>query len=72
MTEVSTSPLRPKLKCSFEQIEPIFDDCIAEAEKHLSEAGVDAYLEGASLICMMGRGVDPVLNYLEDMPAVAG
>lgn len=72
MTEVALSPYRPKLKCSFEQIEPIFDDCLAEAEKYLSEKGIDEYLEGASLICMMGRGVQPVLNYLEDMPAVAG
>ncbi len=68
----SQSPYREKLKCGFEQIEPVFDDCMREAEHYLSAQGVDAYLEGASLVCMIGRGVEPVLSYLEDMPTIAG
>jgi len=28
-------------------------------------------LEGASFVCMIGRGVEPALKYLEDMPAIA-
>ncbi|MCP3866941.1 MAG: VWA domain-containing protein [Gammaproteobacteria bacterium] len=37
----------------------------------LSEKGVKDYLDGASLICMIGRGAEPVLTYLEEMPQVA-
>ncbi len=69
--EQAQSPYREKLTCGFEQIEPVFDDCLIEAQRYLSEQGIEDYLEGASLICMIGRGVEPVLTYLEDMPAIA-
>jgi len=69
--EIVESPHREKLKCGFEQIDPVFDQCMLEASSILSEQGIEDYLEGASLICMIGRGVEPVLNYLEDIPAMA-
>ncbi|MCU7959963.1 MAG: VWA domain-containing protein [gamma proteobacterium symbiont of Bathyaustriella thionipta] len=62
---------RDQLKCSFGQLEDVFDDCINDAVRQLSEQGVKDYLKGASLICMIGRGFDPVLVYLEEMPSVA-
>ena len=62
---------RRRLTCSFEQIDAVFVDCMAEARKRLSDDGIEKYLEGASLVCMIGRGVEPVLIYLEEMPAVA-
>lgn len=71
MTDVLETPYREKLKCGFDQIDPIFDECLEEAQRYLSDKGVDEYLEGASLVCMMGRGVEPVLSYLQDMPAIA-
>jgi nitric oxide reductase NorD protein len=71
MSEAEPNPYRERLQCGFEQIDPVFDDCMAEASALLSERGVEDYLEGASLVCMIGRGVDPVLTYLEDMPAIA-
>ncbi|MES9904983.1 MAG: VWA domain-containing protein, partial [Sedimenticola sp.] len=37
----------------------------------LSPAGIKDYLDGASLICMIGRGFEPVLVYLEEMPQMA-
>ena len=70
-TELAESPYRVKLTCGFEQIDPVFDECMEEASALLSEQGVEDYLEGASLVCMIGRGVEPVLTYLEDMPAIA-
>lgn len=72
MTELVIHPERIKLKCSFEKIDAVFDECLQEARIYLSEQGIEAYFEGASLVCMMGRGVEPVLSYLEDMPAIAG
>jgi hypothetical protein len=64
--------LRAKLRCNFPQIEDIFADCLQDAQQHLSPQGVYDYLEGASLVCGIGRGYEPVLNYLQKMPEVAG
>ncbi len=73
MSDSDHSPhsYRDKLKCGFEQIDAVFDDCLSEAQRLLSDQGIDAYLEGASRICMIGRGVEPVLTYLEEMPGIA-
>lgn len=62
---------RDQLKCNFGQLDDVFPRCIEEASVLLSEQGIKDYLEGASLICMIGRGFDPVLSYLEEMPGVA-
>jgi nitric oxide reductase NorD protein len=61
---------RTALKCNFAQLEDVFDDCMDEAVKSLSEDGINAYLEGASLVCMIGRGFEPVLVYLEEVPQI--
>mgnify|MGYP000464657753 CR=1 FL=1 len=73
MSEIDSieNPYREKLTCGFDQIDPVFDDLMTEASSLLSEQGIEDYLEGASLICMIGRGIEPVLTYLEDMPALA-
>ena len=63
---------RNKLKCSFEQIDDVFEDCIRDAQRRLSNKGVEDYLKGASLICMIGRGVEPVLQFMEVIPELAG
>ncbi|NOY66740.1 MAG: VWA domain-containing protein [Gammaproteobacteria bacterium] len=62
---------REQLKCNFEQLEDCFDDCIKDALRNLSKEGVNDYLSGASLACMIGRGFEPVLTYLEEMPVMA-
>lgn len=62
---------REKLKCNFKDLDGVFPDCIQEATTLLSPQGVQDYLEGASLVCMIGRGFEPVLVYLEEMPQVA-
>ena len=61
---------RGALKCNFPQLEDVFDDCMDEAVKSLSEDGIIDYLEGASLVCMIGRGFEPVLVYLEEVPQI--
>ena len=62
---------RKRLTCNFKQIDQVFGDCMNQAVTTLSPKGVEDYLDGASLICMVGRGVEPVLSYLEEMPEVA-
>ena len=61
---------RSTLKCNFPQLEDVFDNCMDEAVNSLSEDGIQVYLEGASLVCMIGRGFEPVLVYLEEVPQI--
>ena len=62
---------RDQLKCSFKDLDDVFIDCMAAALAVLSEQGIKDYLKGASLSCMIGRGFEPVLIYLEEMPQIA-
>lgn len=62
---------RDALKCGFKDLDDVFGDCMEEALACLSPQGVKDYIEGASLVCMIGRGFEPVLVYLEEMPQVA-
>jgi len=78
MAEVNTEyehPLmkgyREQLNCGFPQVGDVFEDCMAEALSMLSRDGVTAYLEAAGFLCRMGRGVEPVLIFLEEWPSVA-
>jgi len=71
LNEEAIHAYREQLNCGFKDLDEFFPHCMEEAEALLSPQGVKAYLEGASLICMIGRGVGPVLTYLEEMPGVA-
>jgi nitric oxide reductase NorD protein len=71
MTDADLEALRGQLTCNFAQLDNIFPDCMQEAATKLSPQGIKDYLDGASLICMIGRGFEPVLVYLEEMPMVA-
>ena len=62
---------RRKLACNFARVQSVFEDCLAHAQMRLSDVGVDAYVDGAQAICRMGRGEEPVLAFLEEMPLVA-
>ncbi len=70
-TETEYPDYRKKLKCNFEQIEDCFDDYMKDVLRSLSDQGVEDYLKGASTVCMIGRGFEPVLVYLEEMPNIA-
>ena len=62
---------RKTLACNFPRVLSVLDDCMAHARARLSATGVAAYLEGARAIGKTGRGEDPILAFLEEMPLVA-
>ncbi|MDE2309361.1 MAG: hypothetical protein KGL01_00865, partial [Betaproteobacteria bacterium] len=67
----ATQDEREALDCGFAQVQSVFDDCLAYARSKLSAEGITAYIEGAHAICKTGRGEEPVLLFLEEMPQVA-
>jgi fructose-specific component phosphotransferase system IIB-like protein len=61
---------RDQLGCAFPQINNVFADCMAEAHARLSPDGLDDYLQQARFLGKMGRGVEPVLVFLQEWPSV--
>ncbi|MDR2875578.1 MAG: nitric oxide reductase activation protein NorD, partial [Methylobacillus sp.] len=55
----------------FARAQHVFPDCLAYAERRLSDAGVRAGVAAADGIAKLGRGEEPVLVFLEEMPRVA-
>jgi uncharacterized protein YegL len=55
----------------FPQVMAVFDECMEDALKVLSNDGIAAYLESASFLGGMGRGPEPILIFLEEWPQVA-
>ncbi len=60
-----------QLDTSFPQVEEVFEDCMAEALSVLTREGLDAYLEAGRVIGKLGRGVEPMLAFLEEWPSTA-
>jgi nitric oxide reductase NorD protein len=60
-----------QLDTRFPKMEEVFEDCMAEALAVLSREGLDAYLEAARIIGKLGRGVEPMLAFMEEWPSVA-
>lgn len=71
MNESELQAWRERLTCNHPQVDDVFADCLADALERLDREGVAAWLEGASLICMTGRGAEPVLVYLEETAEIA-
>ncbi len=71
LTEEQVQYFREQLSCGFRDLDEFFPHCLEEAMKVLSPQGLKDYLDGARLICKIGRGFEPVLVYLEEMPEVA-
>ena len=63
--------LRDRLDCRFAAVDEVFDECIDEAQRKLTAAGLDAYLVLARKLGKLGRGVEPLLVFLEIWPTVA-
>jgi len=63
--------LRAKLDCRFAAVDDVFDDCMEEALRLLSPLGLEAYLAQARRLGKLGRGVEPILAFLEIWPTVA-
>jgi hypothetical protein len=49
----------------------VFEDVMAEALAILTREGIDAYLEAARVIGKLGRGVQPMLAFMEEWPTTA-
>ncbi len=62
---------RARLKCSVSKIDDIFADALADAMSAMSNDGVAKWLEGADIVCALGRGRDLPVIFLEEMPEVA-
>ncbi len=60
-----------KLNCNFPRVQHAFAERLEYARKQLSETGVAAWVEGAERINKLGRGEEPVLVFLEELPQVA-
>lgn len=71
LSQAELDELRSLLTCGFEQLDTAFAGCMEDAVARLSKDGVRQLLEGASLICMIGRGYEPVHVFLEEMPEIA-
>lgn len=55
----------------FPQVVAVFDECMQDALKVLSNDGITAYLDSASFLGRMGRGAEPILIFLEEWPLIA-
>lgn len=71
LSEAQLTHYREQLSCGFTELDATFDGFMVDAYTRLSNSGIDDYLAGAKLVCMIGRGVEPVQVYLEEMPEVA-
>lgn len=60
-----------QLDTRFPQVEEVFEDVMAEALAVLTREGIDAYLEAARVIGKLGRGVEPMLAFMEEWPSTA-
>jgi len=60
-----------RLDNRFPAVMAVFDACMEDALKVLSENGMAAYLANAGFLGRMGRGPEPILIFLESWPAVA-
>ncbi len=61
---------RAQLECRSARLERVFPACMEEALSVLQPSAVDAYLQAGRAIGRMGRGVEPLLVFLEEVPAV--
>lgn len=60
-----------RLNTRFPQVAEIFEEALAEALLVIDRPDLDAYLDAASFIGKLGRGVEPMLAFLEEWPSVA-
>ncbi|MEX8502674.1 MAG: nitric oxide reductase activation protein NorD [Leptothrix ochracea] len=60
-----------RLETRFKDVEPVFAGLWLEAQNRLTPAGQEAYLSAARLLGKLGRGVEPMLVFLEEWPAAA-
>lgn len=52
------------------EVKDVLEATFHEAARVMSPAGLQDYMDGAKAIARLGRGSDPVITYLEEMPLV--
>ncbi len=62
---------RAQLDCALPAVDAVFADCMNEAQALLSDDGLDAYLACARTLGKLGRGAEPVLEFLQCWPQTA-
>ncbi|MBI5919450.1 MAG: VWA domain-containing protein [Nitrosomonadales bacterium] len=65
-----TATTELKLNCNFPRVQHAFGERLPFVRKQLSAAGVAAWIDGAERIYKLGRGEEPVLVFLEELPQV--
>lgn len=60
-----------RLDTRFAAVDAVFDELMTEARALLPEADIPAYLEAARVLGKLGRGVEPMLVFLEEWPSAA-
>jgi len=60
-----------QLDTRFKQVEDVFEDVMAEALAILGRDDLHHYLDAARVIGKLGRGVEPMLAFLEEWPSAA-
>jgi len=63
-------PYWERLNVGFPDVRAVFEECMVEALTMLSEEGIGSYIDNARFLGKMGRGVEPILIYLEEAPTV--
>jgi hypothetical protein len=59
-----------QLDTGFKQVEEVFEDVMAEALAVLTREDIYHYLDSARVLGKLGRGVEPMLVFLEEWPSV--
>ncbi|TCJ12290.1 VWA domain-containing protein [Parasulfuritortus cantonensis] len=59
-----------QLDTRFKPVEEVFEDVMAEALAVLSREDIYHYLDAARVLGKLGRGVEPMLAFLEEWPSV--
>ena len=71
MSDSSKDSTGRKVNCAYKEVAAVFDDSVREAREVLSGQGLKEFIEGIELLCMMGRGAEPPLLFMEEAPEVA-
>ncbi len=59
-----------QLDSAFPQVAEVFEEMMAEALLVIDRPDLDAYLDAAGFLGKLGRGVEPILIFLEEWPSV--
>ncbi len=63
--------LRERLDCRFPAVDEVFDACVDEAARALGPQALEAFIDQARWFGKLGRGAEPLLQFLEAWPGVS-